>query len=235
MSLSPAYDLALNDMLATYKTGDDASNNQSSAKLVKAAAEIKVSPKVKADKPQGSSSPASNGGTVVVVMSSTPTTKLDASSYIKAVRQAGYRLNDAGKRYFDPLAQRDDMIEAINCYIGYDLSKDFASQELAARTQAAREIRLAKGEVISTGPDRAEARRVKATLSGYVAGIPDTTSKDLANLEARERLAVNTLIEQEKIAMTAATDQEKGKALAFAQVERERLVSIRQDLANHGK
>lgn len=226
MSLSPAYDLALNDMLAAYAKGDEPSKNDASVKLVKAAASVKVTraPKVKA--------PASNGATSVVVTKTAPT--LDAPAYMVALREAGYRVDATGKRFFDHNSQRDDLIKAIDAYIGYDSRKDFASQELNARSQAAREIRKARGELFH-GPDRHEIRMAQASLSGYVAGMPDNRTKDLANLEARERLAVNTLIEQEHLAMTATTDQEKGKALAMAQVERERLISIRRDLATHGK
>jgi hypothetical protein len=254
MSTAPAFDLALNDMLNAYKADSD-SKNDASIKLVKAATD-KVKPsKVKAVKVK---TPASNGEATVIVVA--PKEKLDAKGFLAAQREAGYRLDDNGKRYFSQADQRDDQIKAIDAFIGYDGRKDFASQELAARSQAIRELRKAQGEDLTAGPDRSEKRRVNASLSGYVAGMPDNQGKDLAHLRARERLAVSTLIEQDAKTATAAgsryvgaevmarmsddqkpvtnkqaPDQERAKAAAFAQLEAERLQEIRRDLAVHGK
>lgn len=255
MSTAPAFDLALNDMLNAYKADSEDSKNDASVKLVKATAN-----KVKAVKPIAPSvaTPASNGEATVIVV--TPKEKLDAKGFLAACREAGYRLDNNGKRYFSKDDLRDDQIKAIDAFIGYDGRKDFASQELAARSQAIREIRKAQGEDLTQGMDRAEKRRVNASLSGYVAGMPDNQSKNLANLEARERLAVETLIEQNAKTATAsgsryvgaevmarmsedqkpltnkeAPDQERAKAAAFAQLETERLIEIRRDLAVHGK
>jgi hypothetical protein len=149
--------------------------------------------------------------------------KLDLDGYRKAVAEAGYRLDPTGKRFFDSATGRDDLIRAIDGYIGYDHSRDFASQELAARQKAIRAMQVAKGNDCHI-PTKQEKRAVFASLEGFVAGIP-TKEKQLANLRAREQKAVDTIIELEK------AGENSPSSFMLADVERERLESIRNDIA----
>jgi len=228
-TIAPAFELALHDMLSSYSKGDEASKNQASAKLVKSVNVKAVKLVDTASKSQAIEAglvPATNGSKTEDVK----VERIDAKGFLLALRNAGSRVGVDGKRFVDPIEQRPDTIKAITAYVGYDPNGDFASQELAARSAATRELRRAKGEVISAGPSRQEQRILMASLSGFTTGLPDNFNKAVANLEARERLAVEAIIEQEKLAETAPTEQERAKALAFAQVERERLVQIRHDL-----
>jgi hypothetical protein len=223
-------------MVSSYKENDQAGKKSATAQLVKAAAAkadgVKPSPKVKAA--PVASDPASNAEEteVVKVIRVVPELTLTGKDFIAKQRDAGMRLVD-GKRIYDPAEVRNDTIKLIESYCGYDPKGNFSSQELMARTKDLREIRQEKeGQTVeaATMPLRADIRRLNATLTGYVHGLPDTRAKALANLEARQKLAVDTIVEQEKLAGSAPTDQEKAVALAMVQVERERLVQIRIDL-----
>lgn len=243
---SPNFALALSSMLDVYKS-DDTSNNDASAQLVKAAtAAAVIAPAKRTPK-----DPASNGSKSKVVTSNVPfhsvfAGTLDAIEFTQQVRTAGMRTDDNGRTFFDKNEERPDLIKLIDLFIGYDPNKDFASQELAARTLAARKMR---GGPSASGPERPEIRRAQASISGFVSGIPDNTAKSIANLKARERLAVDQLLEQDKLSQglrksedgksffsdPLLTDQEKGKAAAMAQLERDRLVQIRLDLDSYGE
>jgi hypothetical protein len=122
---------------------------------------------------------------------------------------------DAGKRGFEKINEvtgevhvvvkvdqsmvRDDLIKAIHAYCGYDVSRDFGSQDTAARAQASRE---ASGKVIVVGPTREEVKAANRSLTGYIHGMPLPAQKLLANLRAREQAAAEAMID-------AKTDAEK--------------------------
>lgn len=148
---------------------------------------------------------------------------LDAKAFLLALR-------DAGKRSFettDPVTGevrhvvkvdqrevRNDTIRAIHSFyyevrhgvkvhVGYDTTKDFGSQETAARALAQRELRG-----VASGPTREEHRAASRSMAGYVAGMPLPSQKLLANLRAREQAAAEAMID-------AKTPEEK---LAHGQV-----------------
>lgn len=205
--------------------------------------------------------PASNGHEGEIEVKLTPALilpevgTLNATEFQVALRNAGRRVDAQGRPFTNQEELRDDQIKAIAGYCGYDLSKDFGSQDLAARSKAVREIRGSS----DTGPTRSEVRRVMASTGGYVAGLPDNHAKALANLQARERLAVAELIDNDAKAGSlsgsryygaevlprvkgeielpamvnaAPSEQARGTAVAMTQVERERLLSIRKDLSD---
>jgi hypothetical protein len=75
---------------------------------------------------------------------------------------------------------------------------------------------------------------VKAPVEtkSYVAGLPDNQLKRISDLVGREKLAAEALIKHE----TSAANLSEGSpeqllAIAMADIERERLVSIRADLS----
>ena len=69
-----------------------------------------------------------------------------------------------------------------------------------------------------------------ASVQGFVAGQPDHMERAYQNLLARERLAVNTMLDHEKAARDAKTQNERTLYEGLALVERERLAQIRKDL-----
>jgi hypothetical protein len=152
---------------------------------------------------------------------------IDAATYRQACKDAGFRIDPHGKRVFDADFERSDMIEAIDQYIGFNPGLDFASQELMARMKAARDARIAQGEKFIAAPTRQEKRLATASLNGYVAGLP-SPAKLKGNLEARELKVVEEIIRLEKEAMVSERPE---RALALADVERERLKEIQKDLA----
>jgi hypothetical protein len=147
---------------------------------------------------------------------------LDPKSFLLACR-------DAGKRGFEKLNEvtgevttvvkvdsskvRDDIIKAIHAYCGYDVSRDFGSQDIEARAKAQRELR---GGVVP-GPSREEQRSAARSMAGYVKGMPLPAQKLLANLRAREQAAAEAMID-------ATSDADKATHQAM-------LVTIRKAIA----
>lgn len=132
---------------------------------------------------------------------------LDAKSFLIACRDAGKRSFESVNETTGEVRQvvkvdsskvRDDIIQAIHAYCGYDVSRDFGSQDIEARAKAQRELR---GGVVP-GPSREEQRSASRSLAGYVKGMPLPAQKLLANLRAREQAAAEAMID-------ASTPEEK--------------------------
>ena len=232
---SDPFSIVLSNMLADQAKGNR-QQDQSRIALVKAAtAAAKPEPKAakgRKVKASAEETPASNGEKTVVA--APVAIDLEAKEFLAMLRNAGRREVD-GKRIYDQAEVRNDTIALIARYMGYDPNGSFASQELAARTKAIRETRKEKeGDVdYSTVPLRSEVRRVNATLTGYVAGIPDPVQRRIDDLKGRERLTVEELIAFEKAAAPSVTadDQQRGIVIAKTAVERERLTHILDDIA----
>lgn len=144
---------------------------------------------------------------------------LDATGFLLAMKDAGMRRID-GRPVFQPFEVRDDQIKAIAAFIGYDPKENFGSQELRARMKAHRDLRpVASGD-----------RKIPLTIKGYAIGMPDPIGKKRADLEGRERMAVEAITNHEKQASEAASDEDRDYHQSFALLERERLASIRADL-----
>lgn len=139
--------------------------------------------------------------------------KLDAKSFILAMRNAGKRWvekDGVGRQVFDRNHERNDQIQAIASYCGYDNSRDFGSQQQAAMAQAQREMRGPQ----PLGPSREDQRAAHRSMTGYVKGMPAPAQKLLANLRAREQATAEALID-------AKTAEDKAAAEAM-------LVTIRK-------
>jgi len=129
---------------------------------------------------------------------------------------------------------RDEQIFALKCYVGYDNTKDFGSQVLAAELKAKRTIREERGEVDNTVTPR-EKNAAYRNLPGFTPGIPDVTWREVQNLAARETLAASELIALENKAQdkNLPTDQ-RVLAKGLAKAEGERISHIRKDLQEYG-
>jgi hypothetical protein len=106
---------------------------------------------------------------------------LDATSFLTAIRRA---------------ATREASIQAIHAYCGYDPQADFGSQDLAARSQAARQLNPNK---VKAGLDRTKIKSASQSLSGYVAGMPNTLASRLEDLSARQAHTAEAIIDLDKI------------------------------------
>jgi hypothetical protein len=159
---------------------------------------------------------------------------LSGEQFLLAIRDAGKRSIEAtneatGEVYqrpiFDPTFEREDTIRAIAGYTGYDPFGNFGAQDLAARTKAELERR-------PVSPKEYKRCQVAPSIAGYVAGMPNETKKKIDNLIARERLAVDTRLQFEKVANDKSkpiADRQIAKTLA--EVETERLSKIREELS----
>ena len=110
--------------------------------------------------------------------------KLDAKSFILAMRNAGKRWVEKDgqtRQVFDKNHERTDQIQAIASYCGYDNSRDFGSQQQAAMAQAQREMRGPQ----PLGPSRQEQRAATKSLAGFVAGMPAPQQRIVRDLQAR--------------------------------------------------
>lgn len=115
---------------------------------------------------------------------------------------------------------RQQSIEAIHAYVGYDMAGDFGTQEYRANAQAKREL---KPIVIGA--------KALPVMQGYVAGMPNPAAKFHQDLSARERMAVENLIDNDRQSETASNPFDKDLKAGLAQVEAERIRVIRADRA----
>jgi hypothetical protein len=82
---------------------------------------------------------------------------------------------------------RNEKIQIIAAYIGYDDRLSFGANELGARMRAKRSL----SPVVPLAQPVHTA--LGETVRGYVAGIPDDRAKKIAHLEARERLSAEQM------------------------------------------
>lgn len=175
----------------------------------------------------------------VVCMAPAPY-RLTAAEFMVRYRAAGRREKTVPsdrddmltqvKVCYDPVDIRNDVIELIACFCGYDLNQNFGSQDAMARMRAATQLQKSKlesGEII---PAKVT---VPVETRGYVAGLPNQREKTKRRLIAHQWLAVDTLIETEnkiREAVIAGIPGTVNVLQSLAQVEVERLASINRDL-----
>jgi hypothetical protein len=157
---------------------------------------------------------------------------LDAKGFLQAMLTAGRRINDNGVRFTDPREVRNDQIQAIHAFVGYNPRESFGGQEVAARAKAHRDLR---GAPVVTGPSREEQRAASRSLAGYIAGLPDHKARRLADLKARETQAVDAMIAHVHAARDKARPMfDRKLSIGFARVEKDRLAAIRNDISTFG-
>lgn len=149
---------------------------------------------------------------------------LDAAGFILALRNAGQieKKNEAGitVKLHDANKSRLDQIQAIAAFVGYDYQIPLGTQLDRARQKAQFILRPVKTE-----------SRVAATVAGYVAGMPNGTEKVVMDLQARIKMAEDTIAELEKAAEFSTDGTVKATKMALATVESERIAHMRRDLA----
>lgn len=159
--------------------------------------------------------------------------KLNAREFLLAMRNAGQRRNDTGRLYTDQSKVREDSIQAIHAYVGYDPEQLFGVQESAARTKAQREMGV--GLPNPKAPTKFEAHRANRTLAGYVHGMPDSQARQIEDLLGREKLAASEMLRHKKESEDDTRPIEAREiSLGMVDFEEDRLMSIRADLARFG-
>jgi hypothetical protein len=163
---------------------------------------------------------------------------LDAAGFVAAIRRAGRRLDQDGHPYTDQRCVREDTIKAIHAFyyviqhnvkvpVGFDIRQDFGAQERAAMTLAQ--------QTLNTGKKLAPApSRPSNSLRGFVAGLPDETTKKLEDLRGRYLEAVSKMIAHEKEASEATSQESKLLSEGMAQLEQERARAIMGDIQAMG-
>lgn len=125
---------------------------------------------------------------------------------------------------------RKQRIFAIAAFIGYNIKEEFSVQELTAKQQAQREIRLSKQQETSVIQPY-QRHGAAPTISGYVAGAVNSAGKRKADLEARERLCAERMMQHEILAQESLNLSERDLHRGLMLVEQERIQAIRRDLS----
>ena len=122
---------------------------------------------------------------------------------------------------------RAESINAIASFIGYDMAKDFGSQELVARFTAQKQLK-------AVAPLAQPVHTAESVIgTGFVPGLPNETEKQRLNLQAKERLTAESVAEHEGMAANETLDpSERHYHAQLALVERARLAKIRDDIAH---
>ena len=118
---------------------------------------------------------------------------------------------------------RNEQIQAMAGYVGYDPKAVFSVNEYTNMSQAKKA--LAPSHQVTEVKEQKETK-------GYVAGLPNNQFKQISDLVGREKMAAAALIEHELTASNMAEGStEQLTALGMAEIERERLTAIRFDLS----
>lgn len=127
--------------------------------------------------------------------------------FLRSMKDAGRRpfkaeLPDGSHRMvikIDPSKVRDDQVIAIAAFNGWDPSRNFGEQEVAARMKANRDIEILKGAEKQSGDSIVAIRRAaNRSLSGFVNGCPDMVQRTIAHLVGQEREAVEEMVEHNR-------------------------------------
>lgn len=137
---------------------------------------------------------------------------LEATGFLKMMRNA---------------KDRNEKILAIGAFIGYDHCGDFGTQELAANSAARRAL-----NPITAGKSREEVRSVQRSALGFVAGLPNGLRAKVQDLLAREKMAVDVMLSEQKLCDAAQNETTRTHHAGLALLEQERLDYIREELKN---
>jgi hypothetical protein len=148
---------------------------------------------------------------------------LDARGFLLTIRKA---------------ATREETIQAIAAYVGYDRSKDHGAQELAARMKANAEL---KANVVPTNSSTIGEHVVRNSHPSTVAGmvvsshgvnLPNHLAKQLACLEAKANAVGESIADHEIASANKDNDiSERHYHTQLAMIDRARLATIREDIA----
>jgi hypothetical protein len=125
---------------------------------------------------------------------------------------------------------RNEKIQAIAGYVGFDYRAAFSAEEQRALFQARKDT-----IGVTPGKDRSQ-RSADHSLKGFVAGLPDNFQAKIDNLKARERVVVEEIAAANKRAQDESLSREER---AEAEAERLTLTAhalhpLREDLKRLG-
>lgn len=154
--------------------------------------------------------PASNANHPPVVRQTIQAGTLDAASFLVAMRRA---------------KNREECQAVIAAYVGYDHTSPYGEQDSRARSKAQLELNPV------TSATKAHFRGASVSVGGFIHGMPEQTVRHIQNLLGRERLAVAAMTAHQDAARKTNCPNELRLYTGLAQVESERLIAIRADLA----
>ena len=135
-----------------------------------------------------------------------PVGSLDAKGYLKASVRA---------------RTRDERIQAIAGFIGWDHAIPLGIQEFQAKSKAQRELH----PVSADGPSREEIKQAQREVKGWVPGLPDLYQKNLENCQGRISMAIDSAKEHRKQA-NELSGPPKDLHSGLAELEEERISFI---------
>lgn len=148
---------------------------------------------------------------------------LDAKGFFKALRNA---------------KDREESIQSIAAFTGYDRAKDYAAQELQAKSEANRQLKA--GTVPTTSATLGEhiVRTLHpSTVAGMIVSshgvaLPNPTARQIASLEAKANVVGESIADHTKVADSVDCDpSERHYHTQLANIDRARLATIREDIA----
>jgi hypothetical protein len=160
-----------------------------------------------------------------------------AKTFLSAMRNAGKRMVAEGegeaalfpKLVFQERNVRNDQIQAISAFIGYDNREMFGTQETAARMLAMRILNPKH----MMGPDRETQKTADHSAKGFIAGLPSPVKSLVNDREARIVIAVETMtLHMRDADDTSRSESDRELSAALALVEQERVSAIRAEIAS---
>jgi hypothetical protein len=138
----------------------------------------------------------------------------------------GKRPNAKGIPVFQgEIVKRDDEMRLIASYVGWQVGGLHGVQLEAARRTARLELSPVTAKEYTHG--------VRSSVSGYIAGMPDSVQKKVADLLMREQIASKMVVDHEK-AIAASNDYKRTLHIGLLAVEHERIKAIRKELSELG-
>lgn len=160
---------------------------------------------------------------IIKFVSSDERCKISGKEFLIAMLNAGKR-NINNKIIFQESLKRQDEIDAIDKYIGYDCKKDFGLQESNARMLAMQDIKPVKAQAFKRS-------LIPPYITGYVKGANDVIAKKrdhlLASMErCLDNQAKNLAVIQDK----KASIEEKLLHQGLYEIECERQKNIKKEI-----
>ena len=190
----------------------------------------------KAQEPKTITSVTRNVMPVEVKENLPKTGTVDARDFLKAVVWAGL-YDEAGKRIpFNQDKANLDLRYALAGYCGLEIGykdskgKVHPAPTLASQVEMAKLHARAELDKKFVAPSPKKPSLADEGVVNGVRGMPDNTTKHVANLRARERSCVDTIIGFEAAAREACDRSEVAKAKALQALEVARLLTIRKEL-----
>jgi hypothetical protein len=161
---------------------------------------------------------------------------IDARAFLKAIVWAGLYDADGKRQPFNQDKSNLDLRRALAGYCGLELGYKDSKGKLHMAPTLASQVEMAKLHARAeldrkfVAPTPQKPSLADEGVVNGVRGMPDNTSKHVANLRARERDCIETIIGFEAAVREARDVSDREIAKARRALETARLVTIRKEL-----